>query len=108
MRRHTAQTLVGQLDFVTSPAPDRTGPVGRGQASGRGVTRLITPLGVLSREDGELTLSSANPGISVAEVRAATGWPLEVAPSVRETEPPTGTELRLLRDVLDPRRIYLR
>jgi glutaconate CoA-transferase, subunit B len=108
MRRHTRQTLVGQLDFVTSPAPDPTGRPGRGQASGRGVTRLITPLGVLTRETGELRLSLVNPGVSVAEVRAATGWPLAVAPGVRETEPPTAAELRQLREVLDPGRIYLR
>jgi glutaconate CoA-transferase subunit B len=95
---------------VTSPAPSRTGSPGHRQATGRGVTRLITPLGVLTREEGEdeLTLSSANPGVSVEEVRAATGWPLAVAGRVRETEPPSGEELRLLREVLDPKRIYLR
>jgi glutaconate CoA-transferase, subunit B len=108
MRRHTRQTLVQQLDFVTSPAPGQTGPPGRRQAGGRGVTRLITPLGVLNGETGELILSSVNPGVSVAQVRAATGWPLAVAETVRETEPPTAGELRLLRQVLDPRRIYLR
>lgn len=108
MRRHTPQTLVDRLDFVTSPAPDRAGPAGRGQASGRGVTRLITPLGVLSKEAGELKLSSVNPGVSVAGVRAATGWPLAVTAGASETEPPTAEELRLLRQVLDPRRIYLR
>jgi glutaconate CoA-transferase, subunit B len=76
-------------------------------AAGGGVTRLITPLGVLSREAGELTLSSVNPGVGIAEVRAATGWPLAVAEGAGETGPPTAEELRLLR-ALDPRRIYLR
>ena len=108
MRRHSTQTLVGQLDFVTSPAPGQTGPPARRQATGRGVTRLITPLGMLTRDDGELTLSSVNPGVSVAEVRAATCWPLAVAESVEQASPPTAEELRLLREVLDSRRIYLR
>jgi glutaconate CoA-transferase subunit B len=104
MRRHTPQTLVDRLDFVTSPAPG-----GRGRASGRGVTRLITPLGVLTRDlDDELVLSSVNPGVDVAQVRAATGWPLKLADAVRDGEPPTTEELRILRDVLDPGRIYLR
>jgi glutaconate CoA-transferase subunit B len=103
MRRHTPQTLVDRLDFVTSPAPE-----GSRQASGRGVTRLITPLGVLTREDDELVLSSVNPGTDVAEVRAATGWPLKVAGTVADADPPTAEELRLLREVLDPGRIYLR
>jgi glutaconate CoA-transferase subunit B len=93
MRRHTPQTLVEQLDFVTSPAPSRSGAPGHRQASGRGVTRLITPLGVLKRgpDDDELFLDSVNPGVSVEQVRAATGWPLG-----------------LLREDLDPRRICLR
>lgn len=108
MRRHSTQTLVGRLDFVTSPAPDQAGPPGHRQAAGRGVTRLITPLGVLTREDGELTLSSVNPNVGVAEVRAATGWPLTVAECVKQANPPTAEELRLLREVLDSRRIYLR
>jgi glutaconate CoA-transferase, subunit B len=104
MRRHTPQTLVDRLDFVTSPAPG-----GGRQASGRGVTRLITPLGVLTRGlDDELVLSSVNPGVDIAQVRAATGWPLKAAAAVSDTEPPTAEELRLLREVLDPGRIYLR
>jgi glutaconate CoA-transferase, subunit B len=103
MRRHTPQTLVDRLDFVTSPSP-----AGRGQASGRGVTRLITPLGVFTREDDELVLSSVTPGVDVPRVRAATGWPVKTASAVREAEPPTAEELRVLREELDPGRIYLR
>ncbi len=56
----------------------------------------------------ELVLSSVNPGVDVAQVRAATGWPLKVADAVGDAEPPTAEELRLLREVLDPGRIYLR
>lgn len=109
MRRHTPQTLVDRLDFVTSPAPSAAAPaVGGRQASGRGVTRLITPLGVLTREDDELVLRSVNPGVDVAQVRSATGWPLKAAADVGDAEPPTAQELRLLREDLDPGRIYLR
>jgi glutaconate CoA-transferase subunit B len=73
------------------------------------VTRLITPLGVLTREpDDELVLSSVNPAVDVAQIRAATGWPLKAAAAVGDAEPPTAEELRLLREVLDPGRIYLR
>jgi glutaconate CoA-transferase, subunit B len=105
MRRHTPQTLVGRLDFVTSPSP---APGDGGQATGRGVTRLITPLGVLTRLDDELVLSSVNPGVGVAQVQAATGWPLRVADTVGEAARPTADELRVLRQDLDPGRIYLR
>jgi glutaconate CoA-transferase, subunit B len=103
MRRHSPQTLVDRLDFVTSPAPG-----GGRQATGSGVTRLITPLGVLTREDDELVLSSVNPGVDIAQIRSATGWPLKVAADVTDAEPPTAEELRVLREVLDPGRLYLR
>ena len=53
-------------------------------------------------------LSSVNPGVDIAQVRAATGWPLKVGDAVGDAEPPTAEELRLLREVLDPGRIYLR
>jgi glutaconate CoA-transferase, subunit B len=53
-------------------------------------------------------LSSVNPGVDVAQVRAATGWPLKLADAVSDGEPPTAEELRILREVLDPDRIYLR
>lgn len=103
MRRHTPQTLVEKLDFVTSPAPTPGG-----QSSGLGVTRLLTTLGVLGRQGDELVLTSVNPGIRVEDVVRATGWPLQVAPELAPTEPPSTEELRVLREVLDPRRIYLR
>jgi glutaconate CoA-transferase subunit B len=103
LRRHTPETLVSSLDFVTSPAPSLTG----GRSSGLGVTRLVTSLGVMTRQDGELVLTAVDPGVDVDQVRAATGWPLLVADEVAVNEPPSDEELAVLRDV-DPRRIYLR
>jgi glutaconate CoA-transferase subunit B len=108
MRRHTPQTLVDRLDFVTSPTPTGPAAVARVQASGQGVTRLITTLGVFTRQHDELVLSSVNPGVEVSDVRAATGWPLTTPTRVESTKPPTAEELRFLREVLDRRRIYLR
>jgi glutaconate CoA-transferase subunit B len=36
------------------------------------------------------------------------GWKLRIAPDLRETEPPTSEELRILREELDPQGIYRR
>jgi glutaconate CoA-transferase subunit B len=36
----------------------------------------------------------------VADVRAATGWDLRCATDVHTTEPPTATELRILRELV--------
>ncbi|MEU8825238.1 CoA-transferase [Streptomyces sp. NPDC048636] len=111
MRRHTARTCVGELDFCTSPSPRRARDADGGvQPHGRGVTRVITDLGIMARDgtDDELRLVAVHPGVSGDQVRAATGWDLQVADDLAEVSPPTAAELRLLRDELDPNRIYLR
>ena len=56
----------------------------------------------------ELQLVAVHPGVSVDHVREQTGWQLKVADHIDEITPPTADELALLRDVVDPHRIYLR
>jgi glutaconate CoA-transferase, subunit B len=53
-------------------------------------------------------LSALSPGVTVDEVRAGVGWPLRCRDALAATDPPTATELGLLRDVLDPNRLYLK
>jgi glutaconate CoA-transferase subunit B len=53
-------------------------------------------------------LAGLHPGVTVEEVRAATGWEINVPPGVAETPPPSREELRLIREVLDPEGIYTR
>lgn len=108
MRRHTTQTFVEKLDFVTSPSPHVAREEGIAPPLGRGVSRVITPYGVLTQQEGELVLTSVNPGVSVEQVRAETGWDLRVSDALTETPPPSELELTILREKLDPTRIYLR
>jgi glutaconate CoA-transferase subunit B len=76
---------------------------------GAGPQGVVTDLGILEPdENGELTLVSLHPGKTVEQVKENTGWDLKVASTLRETEPPTDEELRILRDELDPDRIYLK
>lgn len=86
MLRQRPETFVDVLDFVTS--------VGRPAS-------VITDLGVLvpDAETGELTLSRVHPGVTVDQVRKATGWPLRIARDVQGTEPVTVEELVALRDL---------
>lgn len=109
MRRHDARTFVEQLDFCTSPGPDRALAEG-GRVRGAGVTKVITELGILTRSGvhEELKLSAVHEGISVDRVRENTGWDLKVSDDLRVTPQPTAEELRLLRTEIDPRRVYLR
>jgi len=70
---------------------------------------LITDLGIMEPDDnGELTLTALHPGATVAQVKENTGWDIRVRDDLRTTEPPTEKELRILREELDPRGIYLK
>jgi glutaconate CoA-transferase subunit B len=73
----------------------------------RGVTSpgpryLVSDLGQFDYSHGRMRLISCHPGVSVAEVQAQTGFPLEVAPDVTDTPPPTQQQVRLLREEIDP------
>jgi glutaconate CoA-transferase, subunit B len=112
MRRHDPRSLTAELDFCTSPGPDRALADGI-RPLGAGVTRVITELGVLARErvGEELRLTSVHPGVTTEDVRAATGWDLQIAGDASVLpviEPPTDGELTLLREDVDPGRVYLR
>ena len=49
-----------------------------------------------------MRLRSVHPGVAVAEVLAATGFPLAVPDQVPVTRVPTAAELELIRTRLDP------
>lgn len=110
LRRHDPNSLVNVLDFCTSPAPARARRQAPAVSSrGYGVTTLITNLGVLTAgPDGELHLSAVHEGVSAHDVVSATGWPLRVADELTVTPAPTPAELELLREHIDPTRVYLR
>ncbi|GHF25417.1 3-oxoadipate--succinyl-CoA transferase subunit B [Amycolatopsis deserti] len=109
MRRHDPRSFVDELDFCTSPGPDRALADGV-TPFGLGVTKVITELGILARggPGEELRLVALHPGATVEQARAATGWPLKVADDVTVIAPPSEAELRLLREDVDPERVYLR
>ena len=76
---------------------------------GAGPVKVITDKALLEADaDGELALAALYPGVTVEEVKAGVGWPLRVRDALDCVEPPSGDALRLLRDVLDPDRLYLR
>ena len=53
-------------------------------------------------------LAALYPGVSADEVRGGVGWALRAHSSPAAVEPPTAEQLGLLRDVLDPHRLYLK
>lgn len=106
---HQKRRFPEKVDFATSAG--FLGGAGQRQAlglRGGGPQAVVTNLGILSPdESGELILTALHPGVTVEQVQANTGWPLRVAPTLTRTEPPNAEELRILREELDPERIYI-
>jgi len=100
--QQSQRTFVERLDFITSVGyGDGPGARERLGLTGRGPVQVITDLGVLEPDPTtcELTLVRRHPGVDVADIRAATGWALRVADDLDTTEPPTATELAVLREL---------
>lgn len=100
MLRQSARAFVPRLDFITSVGfLDGGNARARLGLAGHGPTRVITDYGILTPApgDNELQLTALFPGVTVGEVRAATGWPLRTAEHLDEIMPPTDAELEALR-----------
>ncbi|SDL88133.1 CoA-transferase subunit beta [Nonomuraea jiangxiensis] len=95
--RHSPRVFVRQVDLVSGLGTDR---------GARELRRVVTDLAVLDfgAPGGSMRLVSVHPGVSVAEVLAATGFELHVPANVGRTREPTAEELRVL-DRLDPGRV---
>lgn len=98
--RQSKRSFVDRVDFITSFGHGTgNGDRRRLGLPGAGPTLVITDLGVLRPEPdtGELVLTQVHPGVSVRQVREATGWDLKVAYEVSTTPRPTADELAALR-----------
>jgi glutaconate CoA-transferase subunit B len=100
-----------RVDFVTSPGHRINGQT-RGQLGmpGAGPTKVVTDKAILESDpaSGELVLSALYPEVEVTEVMEGVGWQLRCAARLRQVDAPTERELYLLRQVLDPQRLYLK
>ncbi len=106
---HQKRRFPEKVDFRTSigflsggDARKKTG------VRGGGPQAVVTNLGILGpNEDNELVLTAIHPGVSFEDVQENTGWAIKKAPNCAVTEPPNAEELRILREELDPGRIYI-
>jgi glutaconate CoA-transferase, subunit B len=104
-RHRSGRTLVESCDFITDIG-HRTPLGGRAELgfTGGGPQWLVTELGVFDFRDGRARLVQIFPDVSVADVRTATGFPLEVAGDLRTVSPPSVAELAAVRSV-DPLKV---
>jgi len=108
--RLNSRAFPAEVDFLTSPGQRCRGKSRKELGMpGAGPIKVITDKGILESDavTGEMILTALYPGVTGDEVKANVGWPLKARPSLAEVPPPTAEELRLLRDVLDPKKLYL-
>jgi acyl CoA:acetate/3-ketoacid CoA transferase beta subunit len=70
----------------------------------------VSNLGVFDFDttDHAMRLASVHAGVSVDEVVSNTGFELVIPEEVPETRRPTDAELKIIREVLDPRGVAAR
>ena len=99
--KHTPRVFVEAVDFASGVGFDRAIGV---SSRFHDVHRVVTNLAVLDfgGPDRTLRLVSTHPGVTVDDVRENTGCALVVG-DVATSREPTDKELKLLREVIDPK-----
>lgn len=92
---HSPRVFVRNVDFVSGVGNDR---------GAHGIRRIVTNLCVFDFEtpDRSARLASVHPGVTVEDVVANTGFEVDTS-AVEESRAPTDEELRLIREVFDPK-----
>jgi glutaconate CoA-transferase subunit B len=107
--RHEKHKLREAVTFITSPGYI-TGGDSRAKAGLMGgPSRVITDKAIFGfhPETKEMSLLSIHPGNTVEDVVATMGFKPHVPLEIPFTEPPTTEQLRLIREKIDPDRMYV-
>ena len=108
---HDRRRFTEKLDFLTTPGY-LTGPGAReaaGLPPGTGPYRVITDLAVMGyhEQTKRMEVLSLHAGVTLDQVRAATGFEIGAREPLGVTEPPSVDQLCILRDEVDPHRYLL-
>lgn len=111
MTLQDGRRFVEKVDFITTPGWLAGGEsrVKSGLPPGTGPYKIITNMGVMDFEPQtkRMRVVSINPGYSFRDIQENCGFELLQAGEILQTEPPTGEELRILRDEVDPYRYVI-
>ena len=107
--KHTPAVFATTVDMVSGIGYDRAAALGAWVQEHHDLRRVITNLAVLDFDCPErrMHLRSVHPGVSVADVVAATSFELVIAPEVPTTRDPSDNELAVLAR-LDPKGLRMR
>ncbi|MFI6643715.1 CoA-transferase subunit beta [Streptomyces sp. NPDC050504] len=102
--KHSPRVFVEKVDMVCGVGYDSAAAAGPSASRFHRIPRVVSDLGVFDFDtpDRSMRLASLHPGVTVDEVRAATGFPLVIPAEVPFTREPTDVDLRLIREVIDP------
>jgi acyl CoA:acetate/3-ketoacid CoA transferase beta subunit len=102
--RHSSRVFVDTVDVVSGVGYDNAAKAGPSAEKYHDVHRVVTNLGVFDfgGADHAMRAVSLHPGVTRDEVAAATTFEIDFG-GVETSREPTDEELRLVRDVLDPK-----
>lgn len=106
---HEARRFPEEVDFLTSPGYiDGASGREKNHLKRGGPSRVITDKAVMRfDENKEMYVDQLHPGVTKDDVQEATGWDISFGDDVTRTTEPTPEEIELIRDTLDPDRIYI-
>jgi glutaconate CoA-transferase subunit B len=103
--------FTNDLDFITTPGylNGKGAREAAGLPAGTGPYKVITDLAVFGfdEETKRMKVESLHPGVDLKRVEDNTDFELIVPEDLPITDPPTETELRILRQEVDPRRYII-
>lgn len=109
--QHDARRFVPKVDFNTTPG-FLTGPGAReaaGLPPGTEPVYVVSTLALMDYDPDtcRMRLKAVHPGVTVEEVITNTGFELIMPKKVGVNDPPSAEELRLLREEIDPEKLYI-
>jgi acyl CoA:acetate/3-ketoacid CoA transferase beta subunit len=101
--RHDTRTFVPteKIDFISGVGfPDGKQSI----CGGAGPQCVITNLAYLDFNENSkrMRLASNHPGVDIKKIKESTGFDLIIPNNINETKPPTITEIKKLREIVDP------
>lgn len=102
---HSPKSFVAKVDVVSGVGYDRARELNPASARFHEIRRVVSNLGVFDFEtpDHSMRIRSVHPGVGVDEIIEATGFELVVPEEIPTSRLPSDEELRLIREVVDPK-----
>lgn len=108
---HDKKRFPEKVDFITSPGylDGYDSRLKKGLRPGTGPKAVYTTLGCFRFDphSKEMILDGYYHGVTVDEVKENMGWELKVPDHVRKIPSPTQEQIRILREEVDPEKMYL-